>query len=73
MCNFGKKMATNWFPNLLNITAKNGATEIFFTNLKSTILDLPFESKHRLVAITGKKLWGFRYFHDFTVLRNLKT
>ena len=57
-------MATDWYPNLLNISAKNCATENIFTNLKSTIADFPSESKHRPVAIKGKKLWVFRIFQQ---------
>ena len=54
MWDFGK-MPTDWYPNLLNISAKNCATENMFTNLKSTIADFPSKSKHRPVAIKGWK------------------
>ena len=47
--------------------------KIFLPIWNLPISDFPSESKHRPAAIKVKKLWGFRYFHDFTVLEIAKS
>ena len=47
-------MATNWYPNLLNNFAYNCATEIIFTILKSTIIDL-YSYKNKGVTALSKR------------------